>query len=51
LETDVPEDAAIPLLGILNKKDAKRCPTMPQMYVFHYVHGGLVCDIQNLETT
>jgi hypothetical protein len=29
----------------------KRHPTMPQTHVFHYVHNGLVCDIQKLETT
>jgi hypothetical protein len=29
----------------------KRCPTMPQRHMFHYVHSGLVCDSQKLETT
>jgi hypothetical protein len=29
----------------------KRCPTMSQGYVFHYVHSGLISDNQNLETT
>ena len=27
----------------------KRCPTMPQGHVLHYVHRGLVCDSQKLE--
>jgi hypothetical protein len=29
----------------------KRCPTMPQGHVFHYVHKGLICDSQKLKTT
>jgi hypothetical protein len=29
----------------------KRCPTMPQGHVFHYVHSSLTCDSQKLETT
>jgi hypothetical protein len=29
----------------------KRCPTMPQGHVFHYIHSSLFCDIQKLETT
>ena len=29
----------------------KRCPTMPQGHVFHYVHSSLICDSQKLETT
>jgi hypothetical protein len=29
----------------------KRCPTMPQEYVFHYFHSDLTCDSQKLETT
>ena len=24
---------------------------MPQRHMFHYVHSGLICDSQNLETT
>ena len=28
----------------------KRCPTMPQGLMFHYVHSGLICDSQKLET-
>jgi hypothetical protein len=27
----------------------KRCPTMPQGHVFHYVQSGLVCDSQKME--
>jgi hypothetical protein len=27
----------------------KRCPTMPQGHLFHYVHSGLICDSQKLE--
>jgi hypothetical protein len=30
---------------------SKRYLTMPQGQVFHYVHNGLVCDSQKLETT
>ena len=29
----------------------KRCPTMTQGLVFHYVQSGLICDSQELETT
>jgi hypothetical protein len=29
----------------------QRCPTMPQGHMFHYVHSGLICDDQKLETT
>jgi hypothetical protein len=29
----------------------KRCPTMPQRHVFHYVHSSFICDSQKLETT
>jgi hypothetical protein len=29
----------------------KRCPTMPQEHVFHYVHSGLISDRRKLETT
>jgi hypothetical protein len=29
----------------------KRCPTVPQGHVFHYVHSGLICDSQKLKTT
>ena len=43
---DLPEDPAIPLLGIY-----PRCPTMPQGHMFDYVHSGLICDSQKLETT
>jgi hypothetical protein len=41
LKIDLPEDPAIP----------KRCPSMPQGDMFHYVHSGLICDSQKLETT
>jgi hypothetical protein len=44
LEIDLPEDSAIPLLGIY-PKDA------PQGHVFDYVHSGLICDSQKLEIT
>jgi hypothetical protein len=27
----------------------KRCPTMPQGPVFHYVHSDFICDRQKLE--
>jgi hypothetical protein len=47
LEIDLPKGSAVPLLGIY-PKDA---PTMTQGYMFHYVHRGLVCDSQKLETT
>jgi hypothetical protein len=30
---------------------SKRCSNMPQGYVFHYVHSGLICDSQKLKTT
>jgi hypothetical protein len=46
LEIDLPEDPEIYLGSIL-----ERWPTMPQGHVFHYVHSGLVCDRQKLETT
>jgi hypothetical protein len=29
----------------------KRCPTMQQEHVFHYVYSSLICDSQKLETT
>jgi hypothetical protein len=29
----------------------KRCPTMPQGHIFHYVYSGLICDSQKLKTT
>jgi hypothetical protein len=29
----------------------KRCPIMPQGNMLHYVHSGLSCDSQKLETT
>jgi hypothetical protein len=29
----------------------KRCSTMPQGYLFHYVHSSPLCDSQKLETT
>jgi hypothetical protein len=39
-EVDLPEDPDIP----------KRYPTKPQGHVPHYVHRGLNCDRQKLET-
>jgi hypothetical protein len=44
LEIDLPEDPAIPLLGIYTK-DALLCS------MFHDVHSGLFCDGLNLGTT
>jgi hypothetical protein len=29
----------------------KRCPTMPEGHVFHYVYSSYICDSQKLETT
>jgi hypothetical protein len=46
LDIDLPEDPAIPLENIL-----KRCPTMLQGHMSHYVHSSLICDSQKLETT
>jgi hypothetical protein len=46
LEIDLPEGPAIPLFGIY-AKDAHHATG----YMFHYVHRGLVCDSQKLETT
>jgi hypothetical protein len=39
LEIGLPEDPAIPLLGIYPKN-----ATMPQEHMFHYVHSSLICD-------
>jgi hypothetical protein len=47
LEIDLPEDTGYTTLGNI----PKRCPTMPQEHMFHYVHGDLICDSQKLETT
>jgi hypothetical protein len=47
LEIALPEDPAIPLLGIL----PKRCSSISQGHVFHYVHSSLICNSQKLETT
>jgi hypothetical protein len=41
LEIGLSEDPAI----------SKRCPTIPQGHMLLYVHGGLGCDSQKLETT
>jgi hypothetical protein len=38
--SDLSEDPAIQLYS-----------TIPQGHVFHYVHSGLICDSQKLETT
>jgi hypothetical protein len=46
LETDLPEDPAITLLGI-NPKDA---PPYHRGILFYYVHSSLVCDTEKLET-
>jgi hypothetical protein len=51
LKIDLPEDPAIPLLVLLSFGIPKRCSTMPQGHVLHYVHSGIICDSQNLETT
>ena len=29
----------------------RRCPTIPQGHVLHYVHNSLICNCQKLETT
>ena len=29
----------------------KRCPTLSQGHICHYVHGGLICDSQKVKTT
>jgi hypothetical protein len=29
----------------------QRCPTMTKWHLFHYVHSGLICESQKLETT
>jgi hypothetical protein len=42
LEIDLPKDPAITLLRIYS---------IPQGHIFHYVHGGLICDSHKLETT
>jgi hypothetical protein len=47
LEIDLPEDPAIPFLGIYSK----RCPTTPQGHGLHYIYSGLICNSQKLETT
>ena len=48
LEIDSPEDPAIPLLGIFSK-DAPPCHR--GISSIHYIHSGLICDNQKLETT
>jgi hypothetical protein len=30
---------------------SKRCPTIPQRHLFHYVYSSLNCDSQKLEIT
>jgi hypothetical protein len=45
-DIDLPEDPAIPFEYM-----CKICPTMPQGHMFLYVHSGLICDSQKLETT
>jgi hypothetical protein len=47
LEIDLPEDPAIPLLGIY-PKDAPPCH---RGHMLHYVHSDLICDSQKLEIT
>jgi hypothetical protein len=42
LEIALPEDPAIPLLGIYPKD------TMPQGHMNHYVHSSSICDSQKL---
>jgi hypothetical protein len=44
LETNLPEDPVIPVLGIYPKDALKG-------HMFHYVHSSLICDNQKLETT
>jgi hypothetical protein len=43
LEIDLPEEPAWNI--------SKRCPTIQQGHMFHYVHSSLICDTQKLETT
>jgi hypothetical protein len=47
LQIDLPEDPSYTTL----RNIPERFPTMPQWHMFHYVHNGLVCDSQKLETT
>jgi hypothetical protein len=44
LEPDLPEGPAISVYI------PKRCSTMPQGHMLHYVHSSLICDSQKLET-
>jgi hypothetical protein len=46
LEISLPEDPAIPLLGMYKKI----CPTIAQRHLLHYVHCGLIYNSQKLET-
>jgi hypothetical protein len=43
LKIDLPENPALQFLGMY--------PTIPQGHMFHYVHSGLICYSQKLETT
>jgi hypothetical protein len=47
LEIDLPEDPAIPFLGIYPQK----MPYHAIAAVFHYVYTSLICDSQKLEMT
>ena len=47
LEKDLPEDPAIPFLGIYPQK----MPYHAIAAVFHYVYTSLICDSQKLEMT
>ena len=44
LGVNLPQIPAIPLGNI-----TKRCPIIPQKYLFNYVHSSNICNSQNLE--
>jgi len=46
LEIGLPKDSDTTLGNI-----PKRCSTIPQGHMFHYVHSNLICGSQKLETT
>ena len=47
MESNLPQDQAIPLLGI----DPKGCSIVPQGHLLNYVHSSIICNIQDLKTT
>jgi len=46
LDIELPEDPAIPLLGI-----PKRCSNIQQKHMLHYAHSSLIYNSQKLERT